>query len=196
MKLGELKTLMEVMVDCQDEKGSVIGRTVQRESDKALAVVWGILENRGPTFKVYLPQKDTEDSWFCDTAVRLTDSPTRAYTREEYRQKFIAHLRHLASYWSLAAEHNKKEAIEGALFSTLVLMDGGTGLPGVELLHVPGKTADRATKALDMRVEQHAGDPVYLLRQGEKFFPTGMEVGGNLHEIFFARPGTEKAGKA
>ncbi len=72
---------------------------------------------------------------------------SREWTKEEVAQKLIEHLKWTAHRWATmkldAGQDTVKDRILGALFSTLVTLDGmsgSSGLPCFELIAVPHKS--------------------------------------------------------
>ena len=96
----------------------------------------------------------------------------RAYTTEEVRAKFLAHVWALIRSWQ-TVENPSSDRIEGFAFSMLAMLDGANGgLPGFKIIPDP-----------------HPEDKAYLKENGENWFPTKIDIGGDLHGMF------HKAGK-
>ena len=92
-----------------------------------------------------------------------------AYTEEEVRNKFLANAKSIAHYWATTESGgDTKERIEGAIFSLLNVIDGGSNLP-----------------AFDLVVRPHPDDKGYYLGIGEKYYEDGMNIcDGELHSQF------------
>lgn len=97
-------------------------------------------------------------------------SKPRAYTKEEVREQLLRHMKALAEYWDNVDRPTTLEKIEGALFSTLVIFDGGTvGLP-----------------AFDIVVRPHPEDEQFHKDHGDNWYEDGMVIGDDteLHHEF------------
>lgn len=92
-----------------------------------------------------------------------------AYTEEEVRRKFLEQAKAIAHYWATTKDGgNTKERIEGAIFSLLNVIDGGSCLPSFDLV-----------------VRPHPDDKEYHLSMGEKYYEDGMNIcDGELHSQF------------
>lgn len=112
-------------------------------------------------------------------------SEPRELTRDEVKQQFIEHARHLVDYWStidlqrgpLTPEQNIRERVEGAMFSLLAAIDGcAGGLPAFMLVPMP-----------------HPSDKEYYQKEGSNWYPDPPEhddicdIAGGLHEILHVR---------
>ncbi len=99
----------------------------------------------------------------------------KPYTPEEIRQKLYSYLKGLCAYWSNIkpeGSHNttEKERMEGLCFSILVMFDGGTCFP-----------------AMDIRMSPHESDKQYLLDRGERYYEPGMLINDcSMHDEFYA----------
>lgn len=104
----------------------------------------------------------------------------RAYTKKEMRAMFIAHLTHTAKYWAtvdlsrpefqkgIQEQGEALYRLEGFLFSVLVALDGGAGLPGFDLIPSP-----------------HPTDEQYHKDNGQNWWPAGVVINNcQLHDIF------------
>ena len=89
-------------------------------------------------------------------------------TREDIRRKFLSQMWGAVDFWDTCTSADRREAIEGAVFSVLVVLDGDSGFPGVELTAIP-----------------HPDDKVYHETEGADYYPEGCEFGGGLHEEFY-----------
>ena len=98
---------------------------------------------------------------------------SREYTTEEVREKFLKHVINLTTCWNGVKERTCLEKLEGLAFSMLVLLDGGTELPGFIVAPAP-----------------HEDDKEYLKKQNENWFPENNKpsincnIAGYLHELF------------
>jgi len=94
----------------------------------------------------------------------------RAYTEEEIRDMFLNHISVMCKYWSeIRNGHHNTELsrMEGLAFSILVLLDGGTELPGFKVIPCP-----------------HEDDKQFCIDNEENWFPDDCDIGGGLHEYF------------
>ena len=101
----------------------------------------------------------------------------REYTTNEIREMFLDQVRGNIEYWNkveLKPENdNQKYRIEGAIFSTLVLLDGGTNLSGWIVAPCP-----------------HPEDKQFHIDNQSNYFPENHDVeikgdiAGCLHELF------------
>ncbi len=116
---------------------------------------------------------------------------SRAYTREEMQQLFIAHLKAVARYWATPKDctiEERLEGVEGALFSFLVTLDGGSG----------------GMPAFDVVPRPHSSDEEFHRSMEEDFWPCpddadskvlarlGIHGGSMLHELLHAQPDLER----
>jgi hypothetical protein len=85
----------------------------------------------------------------------------RAYTKQEVRDMLIGHIKGIAKYWADETRTpDVLDKIEGALFSTLVIFDGGSiGLP-----------------AMDIILHPHPEDKDYAIENGENYFDDEMII--------------------
>jgi hypothetical protein len=96
-------------------------------------------------------------------------------TKEEARAKFISRARQIADYWGKAG-NTPEDAADGAIFSLLVMLDGGSGgMPGFIVIPSP-----------------HPDDKDYHQSKNEDWYaapPEGLDdfdIGGGLHDDFSA----------
>ena len=98
------------------------------------------------------------------------------YTLEEVREKFLNNVHGLARYWNgpLSTPRTQLERLEGLAFSMLVLLDGGTDMPGMILLPNP-----------------HPDDKAFLIAEGSRYYTPieglpphleALDIAGALHE--------------
>ncbi len=74
----------------------------------------------------------------------MTVKEPRAWTAEEARKMFLAHLQGCAEYWAKLPNKTPLERTEGVLFSMLVCIDGGTmPLPGMDIVLRPHEEDER-----------------------------------------------------
>lgn len=94
---------------------------------------------------------------------------SKAYTVEEMQKMFLDQVEGIARYWSRLEGKTKAEAVEGALFSMLVIFDGEAGgFPACDLIPSP-----------------HPDNKQYSIDNGEDYFPEGENIAdGSLHEQF------------
>lgn len=91
----------------------------------------------------------------------------RAFTRKEMQDAFIDLLRGYVEYWLTEPRvTGVRDKLEGLAFSMLVILDGGTPLPGFNLIPAP-----------------HSSDAAYHYSQGKNWWvPT--DIAGELHEVW------------
>lgn len=94
------------------------------------------------------------------------------YTREEMQQRFLAVVKATATYWATVNRHDGpktvEERIHGAIFSVFALLDGeAAAFPGCEV--VPRSVP---------------GDREWYVKRGEKWYQHGVDIAGNLHELW------------
>lgn len=93
----------------------------------------------------------------------------RPWTEDECRQKLLAYVWEMVEYWENETRrpdtHGK---LTGLAFSLLVMLDGGSGLPGWTVAPSP-----------------HPDDEAFHKERGENWWPTGVDVAGSLHELFY-----------
>jgi hypothetical protein len=105
---------------------------------------------------------------------KTTDGP-RAWTTEETRSRFLAHVWHLVRYWgghdgsNVEADRPKDRCLEGLAFSLLAAIDGSAmALPGFTLMPAPDES-----------------DEEYLKENGANWYPDDIDIAGGLHELFY-----------
>jgi hypothetical protein len=98
----------------------------------------------------------------------------RQYTEDEIRDQFLDQCRAYVTYWHDLPGKTKREAMEGLVFSLLVILDGETGLPGFVVAPAP-----------------HESDEAYHKQEGTNWYPAaptgGVDIAGCLHELFYPR---------
>ena len=98
----------------------------------------------------------------------------RVLTEQEVRDLFLKQCRALAHYWITTPEHNGhpdeiRRRVEGAIFSALVILDGGAiALPKFKVIPDP-----------------HPDDKAYCKKNGENWFPDNVDIAGSLHGGFY-----------
>ena len=103
---------------------------------------------------------------------------SREYTTDEIRERFLETVRRNIDYWEKEARvETIRDRIEGAIFSTLVLLDGGNGsIPGFIVAPLP-----------------HPTDKDYHIDNGKDYYPDNNEVevkgdiSGCLHELLYKK---------
>lgn len=90
-------------------------------------------------------------------------SSARAYTADEVREKFLAHLHALVDYWSTETRvSDPKEKMEGLVHSILVTLDGCSGdMPSFSLV-----------------VQPHPDDEQFHRDLDENWYPNGLAIEG------------------
>jgi hypothetical protein len=98
------------------------------------------------------------------------------YSAEEVRNQLLNHMKGLCQYWSTpptvplhkAEFPTERSRMEGLCFSILVALDGGSSLPGIDLVLNP-----------------HPEDKAYHIGLGKKYYKKGMVINDcQLHEHF------------
>lgn len=91
-------------------------------------------------------------------------------TEQELKEEFIEHLRSLVDYWEKEDRApTVRKKLEGLMFSILATLDGDDAkLPGYHLMPLASSEDDKQ----------------YLEEQGENYYPGGIDIAGNLHEMF------------
>lgn len=99
-----------------------------------------------------------------------TEEP-RAKTAEEMRNAFLQQIAGLARYWASLPNKTKAEAVDGVVFSILVLLDGGSGgMPAHNVIPAP-----------------HPEDKDFHISEGENWVPAGVVINEcQLHELWCA----------
>ena len=94
-------------------------------------------------------------------------------TEQEMKEEFIEHLRGMVDYWEKEERTPTSRAkLEGLAFSILATLDGDdAALPGYQLMPLASSEEDKQ----------------YLETRGEKYYPGGIDISGNLHEMFVHR---------
>lgn len=102
-------------------------------------------------------------------------SKSRQMTEKEVREKLLKQLRIDARYWANLEGRTCLEKVEGAIFSTLVALDGEAGdLPAFIVAPNP-----------------HPDDRDFLKNEGKNWYPENHKskiacnIGGSLHDNFY-----------
>ena len=98
---------------------------------------------------------------------------TGKYTEDEIREKFLRLVHSYIHYWHKIPDASCLEKLEGLAFSILVILDGGTSLPGFIVAPAP-----------------HPDDKKYCQKNGMRWYPQNhkseikCDIAGSLHEMF------------
>lgn len=98
---------------------------------------------------------------------------SQEYTMEEVREMFLERIWDYIYYWDKIEKETCREKLEGLAFGILVILDGGTRLPGFIVAPCP-----------------HPDDKEYSEDIGENWFPQNQkpnvacDIAGSLHELF------------
>lgn len=96
-------------------------------------------------------------------------SDPRAITPDELRDKLLRHMKQLARYWAtVEGEKSTQERIEGALFSTLAMLDGSS----VDIV------------AFDLVARPHEDEKQWHIDRGENWVEDGTVISDCLHEYW------------
>jgi hypothetical protein len=91
----------------------------------------------------------------------------RAKTPDELRDEILNHMRSIATYWSeISGPKTTQERIEGALFSTLAMLDG----------------CSLGICAFDLVAQPHPEDKDFHIAEGENWVEPGTVISDMLHE--------------
>lgn len=97
----------------------------------------------------------------------------REYTTDEVRKQFLELVWTYIGYWGRLPGKTPRERLEGLAFSMLVILDGGSALPGFIVVPCP-----------------HPDDKEFHKDEDENWFPENYEspvncnIAGSLHELF------------
>jgi len=89
------------------------------------------------------------------------------YTLDEMRKMYLDMIRAYIDYWAIEPKKTCREKLEGLAFSILLIIDGESALPAFSLTPIP-----------------HPGDRQYCIDNGERWWPSGIDIAGGLHEDF------------
>lgn len=84
---------------------------------------------------------------------------SRPYTPEEVRAAFLRQLKNYAKYWATIPDTTPLERCEGLVFSILVIFDGESELPAMDIKFLP-----------------HPTDKDYHRQRGENWYEEGMSL--------------------
>lgn len=96
---------------------------------------------------------------------------SKAYTKEEVREKFLTNLRELAKYWANVQGRSIEEKCDGLAFSILNIFDGTTmGLPAMNITLCP-----------------HPDDQEYLKSKNKNWYEPEMCINDDvmLHDHYY-----------
>ena len=100
----------------------------------------------------------------------MSEEP-RAYTANELRDLLLRRMHDIAREWAQIERDTVLERIKGALFSTLVLLDGGQlGFPGFDLVAKP-----------------HETDKQFCIDNGENWIEPDTVISCQLYEHFYRK---------
>lgn len=102
---------------------------------------------------------------------------SKAYTKEEAREQFLGHVKQLVQYWESETGYtHTKDKLSGLAFSMLVLIDGRSSMP-----------------AMDIVMRPHHEDKQYHIDNGDDYFEDGTVINDDsmLHEMFYQGEGEE-----
>ena len=102
----------------------------------------------------------------------MTDMTPRAMTEEEVRNAFLEQVRAMVRYWASNSVDDKsvERRLDGLAFSILVILDGGSALPGFTVTPNP-----------------HESDKSFHIAEGENWWPDDCDIAGSLHERFYIK---------
>jgi hypothetical protein len=126
------------------------------------------------------PNEPTNTPEEPDTPTSSTTPSPRAYTTAETRRMYLEHVWAMVDFWDQDAPktHTTRERLQGLAFSILVLLDGGTELPGCLVVPCP-----------------HPSDQAHQIERGERYFQhpdedginlADFDIAGGLHELFYS----------
>ncbi|KKN46557.1 hypothetical protein LCGC14_0671510 [marine sediment metagenome] len=94
---------------------------------------------------------------------------SKAKTAGEVREKFLDYVRNLTVYWEKVSNKSSFEKLQGLAFSIMVLIDGGTMMPGFDIVCRP-----------------HPDDEEYHKDQGTDWYPDGVVINKcQMHEVLW-----------
>jgi hypothetical protein len=97
---------------------------------------------------------------------------TKAYTKEEMREMFIAQCRAAAFFWSRVEDRTPREMCDGVVFSILNIIDGTScGFPA----------------AISLQMEPHRDDKQYNIDNDENWVEPGQIINDDvmLHDQYY-----------
>lgn len=94
---------------------------------------------------------------------------SRAKTEEEIKEEFLTEVENISHYWTSLPNKTNKERCEGVAFSIMVLLDGCSALP-----------------AINMHIAPHEDDKQYYIESNEDYYKDNMMFNNSmLHEQIF-----------
>ena len=95
---------------------------------------------------------------------------SREKTLEEMQKEFLNYIHGLVDYWYKESRTpDNREKLEGLAHSILTAIDGMTfGLPAYTLIPIMAE-----------------GDKEFYMSQDENYYPTDVDIAGNLNDLFF-----------
>ena len=92
----------------------------------------------------------------------------RAKTEVETKKQIVDYLKMSMDYWEGLPNKTIKERLHGMVFSMLVMLDGESWFP-----------------CMDIIIRPHVDDKEYQKGMGNNWFPSGLTLkGGDLHELW------------
>ncbi len=95
---------------------------------------------------------------------------SRAYTRSETLDLYLDHIAENCRYWSRLEGKTTLQKLQGLAFSILVMLDGESELPACEVTPI-----------------SHKEDTLDRIKDGDNWFPQGVDIAGDLHEKWCMR---------
>lgn len=98
----------------------------------------------------------------------MSEEKPRESTREEIQAEYLKYAAAMVIYW--LNEDRRPTALEkmnGLVFSLLVMIDGESSMPSCKV--IPHSTQE---------------SQAYRKHDGENWYPQGVDIAGNLHEIW------------
>jgi hypothetical protein len=89
---------------------------------------------------------------------------SRELTEEECRKQFLDQVRTYIDHWS-HKNTSVEDKLKGLAFSIMVILDGGTNLPGFAVIPYP-----------------HEDDRQFCIDNNINWWPDGVDISGSLHE--------------
>lgn len=101
----------------------------------------------------------------------------KIYTTQEVKEKFLNQVKLIANTWLSYENKSKEEAVNGAIFSVLALIDGcSVDLPGFILAPITSRENQIDAKENGMKY--------YMLNDQESVF---NDIGGSLHDQYYGK---------
>lgn len=99
------------------------------------------------------------------------------YTAEEIRSMFLSYVKDIVKYWVNLHPNDGKQAAEGAVFSTLVALDGNS-------MELPGFLVIPHVQEEDNEYNAEYGKRPYPVAP-EELVNRAVDIGGSLHDEFY-----------